>query len=262
MKYIQYNQSINRTALTGCRLFLCCAKHHCLKTVLCYKKVKSMDYTLNTIEARILGVLIEKEISTPDYYPMTLNALVNACNQKTNRDPVMDLEESAVDNSLEELMDMRLVRQVKQQGSRALKYEHSLKDITGFSSRELALICELLLRGPQTAGELRSRTARLTEFGTLQAVEMTLQKLINNEKGPYAVQLPLSPGKKENRYAHLFFKPDSSGEVFHSPESDIPLRDGHTNSERISLLEEKVGQLEAEIRELQKQFSAFQKQFE
>ena len=136
-----------------------------------------MEISLNDVEARILGVLIEKEMSTPDYYPLTLNALVNACNQKTNRDPVMDLDEDTVSESLVRMRTDRLVWQVKTQGSRALKYQHNMKDLAGLSNRALALLCELLLRGPQTAGELRTRTGRMADFDGVPAVEHALKKL-------------------------------------------------------------------------------------
>ena len=144
-----------------------------------------MEISLNDVETRILGVLIEKEMSTPNYYPLTLNALVNACNQRTNRDPVMDLDEVTVSEALARIRTDRLVWQVKTQGSRALKYQHNMKDLADLSNRALALLCELLLRGPQTAGELRTRTARMTDFDSVPAVEHALKKLAEHEKGPF-----------------------------------------------------------------------------
>ncbi len=215
-----------------------------------------MRYVLNPVEIRILGVLIEKQMSTPDYYPMTLNALINACNQKTNRDPVMNLDETAVEKALDSLRRQRLVWQVKTQGSRALKYEHNIKAIVEFSDNEIGILCVLLLRGPQTGGELRSRTARLTEFPGLFAVEHTLQKLINHEKGPFAIQLPRAPGQKENRYAHLFSEEDYSQDTFEF--SSMP----EVKDDRIEILEKKVDELNDELNDLREQFFEFKKQFE
>ncbi|MCP4111170.1 MAG: DUF480 domain-containing protein [Desulfobacteraceae bacterium] len=212
-----------------------------------------MKCVLNPVEIRILGVLIEKQMSTPDYYPMTLNALINACNQKTNRDPVMNLDEAAVEKALDSLRSQRLVWQVKVQGSRALKYEHNIKAIAEFSDSEIAILCELLLRGSQTGGELRSRTVRLTEFPGLSAVEHTLQKLIDHEKGPFAIKLPRAPGQKENRYAHLFSEEDYSQELSPIPE---------VKDDRIGILEKKVDDLNDELNDLREQFFEFKKQFE
>jgi uncharacterized protein YceH (UPF0502 family) len=221
-----------------------------------------MEYILNTTEARILGVLIEKEMSTPDYYPMTCNALLNACNQKTNRDPVMELDESAVSEGLRSLQDRRMVWQIRQHNSRALKYEHNLKDIFGFSERELAILCELLLRGPQTAGELRARTGRLTEFGALHSVEVCLEKLMKHEKGPFVIRLSRRPGQKENRYAHLFHEhyPDEESES--SPPDNTGKEEKNSSGERIRILEEKVSLLEKELAEMKEQFLSFREKLD
>lgn len=222
-----------------------------------------MDIKLNAVEARILGVLIEKQMATPDYYPLTLNALINACNQKTNRDPVMDLSQTDVDEALTRLRTDRLVWQVKAQGSRALKYEHNIKNIADFSDREISILCVLLLRGPQTAGELRARTARLTAFHGLAAVEHTLQKLINHEKGPFAVQLDRRPGHKENRYAHLFCEVDQASDRDIALQAAIPIvKEKSPETERMENLERKVNDLHAQIEELKAQFQEFKSQFE
>lgn len=221
-----------------------------------------MEIVLNDIEARILGVLIEKQMSTPDYYPMTLNALKNACNQKSNRFPVMNLDEAAVEQTVTSLRNKRLIWQIKIQGSRALKYEHNMQDVADYSVGQLAILCELLLRGPQTGGELRSRTTRLTEFSGLPAVERALHKLAEHEKGPFVVQLPRAPGQKENRYAHLFSEidPDEMNSESSGVErlTVIP----NPDNDRIEALEKKVDELNSELTELAEQFLEFKRQFE
>lgn len=227
-----------------------------------------MDIRLNAIEARILGVLIEKEMATPDYYPLTLNALVNACNQKSNREPVMDVDATDVTAGLDSLRSQRLVWQVRVQGSRAPKYEHNLKDFAEFSRREMALLCELLLRGPQTPGELRLRAGRLVEFESLPEVEHLLQKLANHEKGPLVVKLPRAPGRKEHRYMHLFGG-EFDEETFEmasvaAPDVQAMAGGGGRTSagERVAALEQQVADLEGRVEELRKEFLEFKRQFE
>ncbi len=228
--------------------------------------MENKEFELDPVEARVLGSLMEKQMATPDYYPLSMNALVNACNQRTNREPVMDLSEDDVEEALESLRARRLVWQVKTQGSRVVKYEQNLKQIADFSKSETALLCVLLLRGPQTAGELRTRTSRLIEFHGLPAVEHTLQNLAEHEKGPFVIQLPLRPGQKESRFAHLFFEPDESDAVFKptaasdsatETESDVAFR-----SDRLEALEKKVEDLSRELEELKRRFVEFEKQFE
>ena len=218
-----------------------------------------MEISLNDVEERILGVLIEKEMSTPDYYPLTLNALVNACNQKTNRDPVMDLDEATVSEALVRMRTDRLVWQVKTQGSRALKYQHNMKDLADLSNRALALLCELLLRGPQTAGELRTRTGRMTDFDGVPAVEHALKKLAEHEKGPFVKQLPRQPGQKESRYAHLLGDTD-----INAPDlpADMETAGRTYEPSRIEALEARVASLEAELEEIRKAFLEFKQAFE
>ena len=221
-----------------------------------------MDIVLNAIEARIFGVLIEKQMATPEYYPLTLNALVNACNQTTNRDPVMNLEPAAVEEVLTRLRNERLVFQVKVQGSRALKYEHNLKAVADFSDREMGIVCVLLLRGPQTVGELRSRTVRLAEFHGLAAVEHTLQKLADHEAGPFVRRLDRRPGHKENRYMHLFGGAVQLSEQAAAPETVTRVEpEAGTDHERMQLLEQKVNELHAELADLKAQFHEFTRQF-
>ena len=222
-----------------------------------------MEIKLDAIEARIIGVLIEKQMATPDYYPMTLNALVNACNQKTNRNPVMVLGEGDVEEALTSLRNQRLVWQVKTHGSRALKYEHNIQDVIEFSDRELGILCVLLVRGPQTAGEIRSRTSRLAEFHGLAAVEHTLQKMIAHEKGPFVQRIDRQPGQKEDRYGHLlgeFAEPpasltDATDSLVQSPEEGA-------KDERMDILERKVDNLQQELEDLKAQFKSFKDQFE
>src|SRR5271169_2460306 len=161
-----------------------------------------MDIILDDIETRVLGSLVEKDVSTPDYYPLSLNALVNACNQKNNRDPVMNLDEEAVRQALNTLQEKRLAGPTSSADSRVTKYEHRLQEAFNFTRGETAVLCVLLLRGPQTPGELRGRTERMHQFEDLDAVQASLQKLMQREP-PLAAVLPRQPGTKESRYAHL-----------------------------------------------------------
>jgi hypothetical protein len=157
---------------------------------------------LTTSEARVLGALMEKETTTPDYYPMSLNALVNACNQRSNREPVMDLDEETVRQALHGLEDRHLAGRARSADGRVAKYEHWLGEVFNFSRAESALICVLLLRGPQTPGELRGRTERMHRFEEIADVLAGLEKLMEREP-PLAAVLPRQPGTKESRYAHL-----------------------------------------------------------
>src|SRR5436305_7329466 len=159
------------------------------------------ELNLTGIEVRVLGSLIEKDITTPDYYPLSLNALVNACNQKNNRDPVMMLDEEAVRHALASLQERRMAGPAGGADSRVTKYEHRLQEVFNFDRRETALICVLLLRGPQTPGELRGSSERMYRFETLDDVQSTLQKLIDRN---LARVLTRQPGTKESRYMHLF----------------------------------------------------------
>src|SRR5579859_402125 len=166
-----------------------------------------MDIRLTEVEARVLGSLIEKETTTPDYYPLSLNALVNACNQKNNREPVMNLGEDAVRDALNGLQSQRLAGPARGADSRVTKYEHRAQEVFNFTRGETAILCVLLLRGPQTPGELRGRTERMFRFEHLDDVQAALQRLM--ERDPALVKmLPRQPGTKESRYAHLL-----SGEI-------------------------------------------------
>lgn len=230
-----------------------------------------MEFVLDPVEIRILGVLIEKQMATPDYYPLTLNAMINACNQKSNREPVMNLDEPTVQQAVDQLRNRRLVWQIRTHGSRIPKYRHNMEDVAGFSDRELAVLCVLFLRGPQTAGELRQRTVRLAEFHALPAVEHTLQKLAGREEGPFAVQLSRRPGQKENRWAHLFAEVDDTDAVFDPsamaeevipPGSGDETLDPSPETERLEVLEARVDELEAALTDLKAAFAAFREQFE
>jgi hypothetical protein len=216
-----------------------------------------MDILLNAIEARVLGSLAEKEATTPEYYPLSLNALLNACNQKSSRDPVMNLSEGEVREALHALRDKGLAGAASGADSRVTKYEHRLQEKFNFTRGEAAIICVLLLRGPQTPGELRGRTERIHYFEELADVQSTLQRLITREP-PLVKMLPRQPGTKEARYVHLFC---GDVEVAES-EPDTNLAPGVAENERLARLEEEVGTLRAELAEVKHQLAEFRKQFE
>jgi len=206
---------------------------------------------LSQTEARVLGALIEKDIATPDYYPLSLNALVNACNQKNNREPVTNFDEDQVRHALDGLHSQNLAGPAAVSDSRVTKYEHRLQEIFNFTRGEVAILCVLLLRGPQTPGELRGRTERMHSFEDLDEVQSTLQRLIQRDPSVVKV-LPRRPGTKESRYAHLL-----SGEVQEASVSD-------TSSPGSSLFEEKesVRRLESEVQELRKEVDDLKQQVE
>jgi len=218
-----------------------------------------VNILLNEVECRVLGSLVEKEITTPEYYPLSLNALVNACNQKSNREPAMNLGESAVRQALHSLDEQSLVRSVSAADSRVTKYEHRLQEAFNFYRHEIAILCVLLLRGPQTPGELRTRAERMHSFDDLSAVQSSLQHLMKREP-PLVKILLRQPGTKEARYAHLL-----SGDVEAAdarPASEATAASLDADGERIAILEEKIAGLQKEIAELRQQFAVFRKQFE
>ncbi len=219
---------------------------------------------LNPVEVRVLGSLVEKQVSTPDYYPLTLNALTNACNQLTNRDPVVSLDETAVVRALDGLRDKRLATLFTGAESRVGKYKHTLTDRLLLTPAEVALLCVLMLRGPQTIGELRTRTERLFTFDALPEVEAALAGLATREPGPLVAKLPRQPGTKESRYAHLLSGPIEAS-VATAP-SEPPLEPAalvvRAENERIAQLETEAAALRREVEELKQQFAAFRKQFE
>ncbi len=217
---------------------------------------------LTEIETRVLGSLIEKDITTPDYYPLSLNALVNACTQKNNRDPVMTLDESAVRDALATLQEKRLAGPASGADSRVTKYEHRLQEVFNFDRREIAVVCVLLLRGPQTPGELRSRTDRMYHFEALDDIVSTLDRLAQRDP-PLAAILPRQPGTKESRYMHLFSgaAPEPSVGAGDSP-AHPATGSAASTTERIAHLEQEVSILRHELSEVQQQLAAFRKQFE
>jgi uncharacterized protein len=218
-----------------------------------------VNIVLNEMEARVLGALLEKEITTPDYYPLSLNSLVNACNQKSNRDPVMNVEEDSVRDALRTLQDNSLARSVSAVDSRVTKYEHRLQEAFNFDRREAALFCELLLRGPQTAGELRTRAERMHSFDDLSEAQSALQRLMNREP-PLVKVLVRQPGTKESRYIHLLSgdaKPVSS-----TAGREVPAALEGEKMDGFSRLSSEMAELRRDVADLKQQFAAFRKQFE
>jgi uncharacterized protein YceH (UPF0502 family) len=219
-----------------------------------------LDQILTQVEVRVLGSLIEKEITTPEYYPLTLNALVNACNQISNRDPVVSFDERTVARALESLREKKLTWMVTGVG-RVPKYEHRLSEALKLAEQELAVLCVLMLRGPQTVGEIRGRTGRLYEFKELEEVELTLQALITAEP-PLTAKLPRQPGTKESRYAHLLAGEVQVEERELAPRLEPATIEVRQENERIAKLEEGLAQVRGELAELKQQFINFKKQFE
>jgi uncharacterized protein len=218
-----------------------------------------MNFVLNEIEARVLGSLVEKDLTTPDYYPLSLNALANACNQKNNREPVMNLEEDAIRQALRTLNEKGLAGAAGGADSRVTKYEHRLQEAFNFTRPEIAVLCVLLLRGPQTPGELRGRTGRMHSFEELSDVLSGLQRLMQREP-PMVKILPRQPGTKESRYMHLL-----CGDVEGStsmPEYHATVSQSAADSERLARLEAEVEDLRKELAELKEQVESFRKQFE
>jgi uncharacterized protein len=214
---------------------------------------------LNPIETRVLGALIEKDITTPDYYPLSLNALVNACNQKNNRDPVMNLDENSVRDALSSLQEKRLAGPAPGTDSRVTKYEHRLQEVFNFGRQETAILCVLLLRGPQTPGELRGRTERMFHFDALDDVQSTLQRLIQRDP-PLVKVLARQPGTKEARYAQLLGGDLRGFEAADAPAN--PHAPANSDDSRIANVEAEVAELRREIADLKQQLASFRRQFE
>jgi len=216
---------------------------------------------LTDIEVRVLGSLIEKQVTTPEYYPLTLNALTLASNQKNNRNPVTSFDETTVAQAVESLREKNLAYVFYGSTSRVPKYKHVLPEVMHLNQPELALMCVLMLRGPQTTGELATRALRLHEFSRLEEVEATLNSLISREPDPLVTRLPRQPGQKEARFAHLL-----SGEVFSETVSqeDRPLVISSRSSQfdRVSKLESEVETLKTQVEKLREQFEGFKRQFE
>ena len=208
-----------------------------------------MDIRLTPYEARVIGCLLEKHRTTPEQYPLSLNALTNACNQKSSRDPVLKLEEATVQDTIDALMKKHYVVEKSGFGSRVTKYQHRFCNTEfgalKFSEQELGIVCVLLLRGPQTPGELRTRTERLCKFQDIHEVESTLDQLMQRDDGPFVMKLPREPGKRETRFAHLLGGEIEMGEAA-APADTVSARPG-TDSDRMEQLEQIVNQLRDEI---------------
>ena len=218
-----------------------------------------MERLLDEIEVRVLGCLVEKDLATPEYYPLTLNALTNACNQKSNRSPVMLLENTDVVRALDSLRQKQMAHQ-SAEGVRSAKYCHNLEGVLGLDPEELAILAELLLRGPQTVGELRNRAERMYPVGDLQEVEELLQNLMERDK-PLLMRLPRQPGRKEQRFAHLLAGTPDIDETSSLPTEPARLKVAAEN-DRITKLEEEVVALRTELDDVRSQLKSFQAQFE
>jgi uncharacterized protein YceH (UPF0502 family) len=235
--------------------------------------LSGMDIKVTDVEGRVLGALVEKEITTPEYYPLSLNALVNACNQKSNREPVMNLDEEAVVTAMRSLAEKEFAGAANTTDSRVRKYEHRLQEVFNFTRQETAVLCVLLLRGAQTPGEIRGRAERLHHFEALEDAQMALEKLMKREPVLVAV-LPRQPGTKESRYLELM-----SGDVgaataavsaslsafrqhIENAESPRELPGSGEDTGRVARLEREVAELRGEIVALKAQFAEFRKQFE
>src|SRR5437870_2139066 len=200
-----------------------------------------MNHTLSDVEIRVLGSLVEKEITTPDYYPLSLNALVAACNQSSNRNPVTHFDEATVAGATDSLREKKLIHLIERSESRVTRYRHVLYEAMNLGRPAIAVMCVLMLRGPQTVGEIRTRSNRLYDFSTLEEVETTLNSLMSREP-PLIARLPRQAGQKEVRFAHLL-----SGEVMLTEPEPEP---------------DRIGKLEKEVEDLKRQFEQFRKQFE
>jgi uncharacterized protein len=214
-----------------------------------------MDFTLDADEVRVLGSLLEKEITTPEYYPLSLNALLNACNQKSNRDPVVHFDEDAVERALYTLRDKGLALNITGAGSRVPKFGHRLSEKLNLGRRELAILCELMVRGPQTLGELRTRAERMHPFDDLAEVESVLDRMTPE----LVTKLSRRAGEKEARYAHLLA---GTPEMAISSDEQVADFAAPPRSDRMTQLEAEVASLRRELEDLKQQFAGFQKQFE
>lgn len=215
-----------------------------------------MGDLLNDVEVRVLGSLIEKEIATPEYYPLTLNALTNACNQTSNRSPVVHFDEETVARGAGSLREKKLVHEVRRDDSRVTKYRHVMAETMSLETRDIAVMCVLMLRGPQTVGEIRTRSNRIYAFQSLDEVETALNALIAREPAAIVVRLPRQTGQKEVRYAHLL-----SGEVVFQ-ESELAMERDQGGNDRITKLEAATEELRKDVDDLRRQFEQFRKQLE
>ncbi len=216
-----------------------------------------MDFVLDQVETRVLGCLIEKDVTTPEYYPLTLNALVNACNQKSNREPVAAYDDATVESAIDTLRDKGLAAVITGAGMRVPKYRHRFVEKLNLGRRETALLTVLMLRGPQTVGELHSRSERMHQFTDLAEVESVLAQLMERDPDPLATRLPRQPGTKEPRYAHLL---SGAPDVAQSEAAAAPAF--APRADRLGALETEVRELRDEVQNLKDQFAAFRSQFE
>jgi len=219
-----------------------------------------MSFQLDDAEVRVLGALMEKEVATPEYYPLSLNALVNACNQKSNREPVVAYDEDIVETALAGLRSKGLAARLSGHDMRVPKHSHQLSEVLNLGRREAAVLCVLMLRGPQTAGELRGRTERLYQFDDLEAVDACLTRLMEWQPEPLVARLPRQVGYKEVRYAHLL-----SGEpppVVAAPPAGQTTGVRETHDDSVERLQAAVDRLETEVADLKRQFAEFKRQFE
>jgi uncharacterized protein YceH (UPF0502 family) len=220
------------------------------------------EATLNAVEVRVLGAMVEKQIATPEYYPLSLNALTNACNQKSNRNPVVSFDEKTVVRALDSLREKKLVWVFKGVDSRVPKYGHIFTEAFELSDKELAAMCVLMLRGPQTVGEIRGRAGNLYNFEGLEDTEAALESLMAKDPQPLVARLPRQAGMKEHRYAHLLSGPVEIEEQEVSVKPEPAAIEVRMENERITRLEEEVAALRRDLAELGQRFDEFKKQFE
>ncbi len=216
-----------------------------------------MSTTLNETEVRVLGSLVEKQLTTPEYYPLTLNSLTAACNQKSNRDPVMALDETSILAAIDSLRDKNLVYLYYGSSSRTVKYKHMLPNVYELEPPAVAVVALLLLRGPQTVGEIRGRSDRLYPFGSIGEVQEAMDELANRGE-PLVIRLERQPGQKEARYAHLLSGPVDAGAVaVAQPTEPRPA----ASNDKVAVLETEIEGLKAQMNELREEFEAFRRQF-
>ena len=219
-----------------------------------------MNIELSPLEARVIGCLIEKQITTPDQYPLSLNALVNACNQKSNRDPVMEVDEVTIQGTVDQLARKHFVVEKSGFGSRVPKFQHRLCNTEygtlKLTAQELAIVCELLLRGPQTPGELRTRASRMAPFSDAAQVEAALESLRTREDGPFVVRLPREPGRRDSRYAHLFSGAVAVAAIEEAPQTVAVANVAGETSARLDRLEEQVRRLREELDDMKRRLAS------
>jgi len=219
-----------------------------------------MNIELAPLEARVIGCLIEKQITTPDQYPLSLNALVNACNQKSNRDPVMEVDEVTIQGTVDQLARKHFVVEKSGFGSRVPKFQHRFCNTEygtlKLTAQELAIVCELLLRGPQTPGELRTRASRMAAFSEVGQVEAALESLRTREDGPFVVRLPREPGRRDSRYAHLFSGAVAVPAIEDAPQTVAVSNVAAETPSRLDRLEEQVRRLREELDDMKRRLAS------